>query len=167
MIDFFHKGASMTKRVTGTARIAGAPKVNARPARLPISKIGTFYDGEKRLGSLLLEVADSEDGRKRGLMGRADMPDICGMLFEGLSGGGYFWMKDCLIPLDVAFMDDSGVVSKIYTMELDPDGDKHYGYGEDVMSAVEVRAGLLKEMGVSEGCTFKTRGIGGDGGDDV
>ena len=129
MIDFFHKGAEMTKKVSGIAKIKGAPTVNSRPAR-KISKIAEFMDEEDVVAKVLLEVASTPEERRRGLMGRESLPSVCGMLFEGLSGGGYFWMKNCLIPLDVVFLDKDGVVTKTYTMPVDKEGTKHYDYDE-------------------------------------
>ena len=93
MIDFFHKGAEMTKKVTGIAKLKGAPKVNPRPPR-KITRVGTFLDEEDVVTSILLEVSDTPEARAQGLMGRKYLPPICGMLFEGLTGPGHFWMKN-------------------------------------------------------------------------
>lgn len=158
MIDFFNKCASMTKKVTGTAKLKGTPEINVRPS-MKISRIGTFFDEEDALTSILLEVASDEESRKRGLMGRKSLPDICGMLFEGLSGGGYFWMKDCLIPLDIAFMRKDGFITKTYSMPVDKKGKDRYEYGEEDVMAVEVPMGFLKKWGIVEGFKLKTRDL--------
>ena len=158
MIDFFQKGASMTKKITGIAKLKGIPDINVRPVR-KIAKVGTFYDEEDSITSILLEVASDDESRKRGLMGREKLPDICGMLFEGLSGGGYFWMKNCLIPLDVAFMTNGGFITKIYSMPVDEDGENHYEYGEDDVAAVEVPMGFFNKWGIVEGFKLETRDL--------
>lgn len=158
MIDFFNKCASMTKKVTGIAKLKGAPEINVRPA-IKISKIGTFFDEEDSVTSILLEVASDEESRKRGLMGRKSLPDICGMLFEGLSGGGYFWMKNCLIPLDIAFMTKEGFITKTYSMPVDKKGEDRYEYGEDDVMAVEVPMGFLEKWGIVTGFNLKTRDL--------
>lgn len=156
MIDFFHKGASMTKRITGVAKLKGAPVVNARPLR-KITRVGTFYDEEDAIQSVLLEVADTPETRKTGLMGRDNVPEIYGMMFEGLSGGGFFWMKNCLVPIDVAFLDKDGFVRQTYAMKVDKEGKKHYDYGDDVVAAVELHGGFLKKFGIVNGFTFEAR----------
>lgn len=148
----------MTKRITGIAKLKGLPKVNARSER-KITKVGTFYDEEDSLTSILLEVASDDKSRKIGLMGREDLPDICGMLFEGLSGGGHFWMKNCLIPLDVAFMTKDGFITKTYSMPLDEDGEKQYKYGKEDVMAVEVKMGFFDKWGIVPGFKLKTRGL--------
>ena len=149
----------MTKRISGIAKMKGAPKVAPRsPGK--IKRVGTFLDEEDPITSILLEVAETDESRRLGLMGRDRLPDICGMLFEGLSGGGYFWMKNCLIPLDVAFMDKDGDIKKIYSMPAD-DGKRHYEYDDDIASAVEVNIGFFKEHGISTGFKFVTRRLDG------
>lgn len=146
----------MTKKVTGIAKLKGMPDVNSRPLR-KITRVGTFFDEEDSIRSVLLEVADTPEARKVGLMGRESVPEIYGMLFEGLSGGGFFWMKNCLVPIDVAFLSKGGVVVQTYAMKVDRDGSEHYDYGDDVVAAVELHGGFLKEHGISRGIRFKTR----------
>lgn len=160
MIDFFDKTASMTKKVTGIAKLKRMPKVNPRPPA-KITMAGTFYDGENPVTSVFLEVADDAESRKLGLMGRDKLPEICGMLFKGLSGGGYFWMKNCLIPLDVAFMTEDGIITKTYSMPVDEDGENHYEYGKDDTMAVEVAMGFFEKNGIVKGFRLKTRNLEG------
>jgi uncharacterized membrane protein (UPF0127 family) len=155
MIDFFNKRASLTKRITGIAKMKGAPVVHARKPR-KVSDIGTFFDEEHAVVSILLEVAETPEEKKVGLMGRDDIPDVCGMLFKDLSGGGTFWMKGCLVPIDVAFIDGDGKITKTYSMEVDK-GRKRYEYGDEDTSAVEVRGGFMKKFGIKPGFVFKSR----------
>ena len=150
MIDFFHKGAEMTKKIQGVAKLKGAPVINSRPVR-SIAKLVKFKDGEDVVARVLLEVASTPEQRRRGLMGRKNLPSICGMLFEGLSGGGYFWMKDCLIPLDIVFLDKNGVITKTYSMAVDKHGEKHYDYDSDDVAAIELKSGFCKKHGLSKG----------------
>lgn len=149
MIDFFSKDASMTKRITGVAKLKGVPDVKTRPPRR-ITRIAEILDEEDVVKRLLLEVASTPEERQRGLMGRKDLPSICGMLFEGLSDGGYFWMKNCLIPLDIMFLNKGGFITKIYSMQADG-GKKHYDYDENDVAAIEVQHGYCKKNGIRKG----------------
>lgn len=158
MIDFFHKGAAMTKKITGIAKLKGAPVVNSRPLR-KFKKIATFYRGEENITSILLEIADTEESRRQGLMGRKDLPAICGMLFEGLHDGGYFWMKDCLVPIDVIFFDNLGNVTKTYSMPVDKTGSKHYHYDDDDVTAIEVAEGFVDKWGLTDECRVEIRSL--------
>jgi len=153
MIDFFAKNAFMTKRVTGIAKLKGVPKIHPRIPFKP-TRLATFKDEkdkEDKLVSILLEVASTAEERRRGMMGRDRLLPICGMLFDGLSGGGYFWMKDCLIPLDVIFMDKDGMVTKTYSMPVDKSGKKHYEYDDSDVSAIEVNEGFCDKHGIVKG----------------
>jgi len=53
---------------------------------------------------MVVAVADTQETRSQGLMGVTELGGLDGMLFvfEADSEGG-FWMKDTLIPLDIAF----------------------------------------------------------------
>lgn len=64
------------------------------------------------------KVAATTAERRRGLMEVPHLPDGTGMLFlfdeERTSG---FWMHDTLVPLDVAFVEASGVIGSILAMD--------------------------------------------------
>lgn len=62
--------------------------------------------------TLSVEVADSEEERKKGLSGRSSLEENSGMLFVFSEGNAYpsFWMKDMEIPLDIIWIDDEKVV---------------------------------------------------------
>ena len=67
---------------------------------------------------LIVQVADTERKREKGLMFVGKLPENEGMLFvftEKIYGG--FWMKNTLIPLSIAFLDSDGEILKILHME--------------------------------------------------
>jgi uncharacterized membrane protein (UPF0127 family) len=64
------------------------------------------------------EVAQTPDARATGLMHRESMPLNHGMLFIfERPGQQCFWMKNTLIPLDVAFLADDGSIVNIERMK--------------------------------------------------
>lgn len=64
------------------------------------------------------EVADRPDSRATGLMGRKSLAPDHGMLFVFAQEGiPCFWMKNTPLPLDIAFIDQDGVIANIEAMQ--------------------------------------------------
>jgi uncharacterized membrane protein (UPF0127 family) len=67
---------------------------------------------------LLVAIADTSELRRQGLMNVEDLGDLDGMLFVfAADSSGGFWMKDTLIPLDIAFFAADGVYVDGFVME--------------------------------------------------
>jgi uncharacterized membrane protein (UPF0127 family) len=110
---------------------------------------------ETRTGpvELSVELADSTDERRRGLMDRESLPADAGMvfLFEREHEGG-LWMKDTLIPLSAAFLDRDGRVLEILDMEpCEADPCPVYDPGVSYVAAVEANRGAFERLGVAVG----------------
>ena len=83
----------------------------------------TIVDGE-RVWVLNVAVAATEDRRDRGLMDVADLGDLDGMLFVYESAiTTTFWMKDVILPLDIAFFGEDLTLVDAFTMPLCTAGD--------------------------------------------
>ena len=100
-----------------------------------------------------IEVAETEQQRAVGLMHRRSLPEDSGMLFfffEEHSGG--FWMKNTLIPLSIAFIDEEGTIVEILDMEpCESDPCPTYDPGISYLAALEVNQGAFEEWGVEIG----------------
>jgi len=116
----------------------------ATPATLPSVQVtlGT--------GRFTLEVADDDAERETGLMYRRSMPADHGMIFVfPWSSVQSFWMKNTLIPLDIAYLDDDAVVLNVEPMvpldesSVRSDGKARY--------AIELNAGTAKRVGLKRG----------------
>jgi uncharacterized protein len=100
-----------------------------------------------------VEVADTRAERAHGLMGRRELPDDAGMVFVfPTTSTSAFWMKNTLIPLSIAFYDESGTIVRILDMEpctLEPcllyDPEASY------RGALEVNRGAFERWGVHAG----------------
>jgi uncharacterized membrane protein (UPF0127 family) len=67
---------------------------------------------------ILVQVARTQDQHATGLMYRTEMPQQEGMLFEfDTSSRQCFWMKNTLIPLSIAFLDENGTILEIHDMQ--------------------------------------------------
>ena len=70
------------------------------------------------LTSLKAEVADDDAERSSGLMFRESLAADSGMLFVMPTvAPATFWMKNTLIPLSIAFLDERGTILEIHDME--------------------------------------------------
>jgi uncharacterized membrane protein (UPF0127 family) len=69
------------------------------------------------------EIAATPQEDARGLMYRHSLGDNAGMLFF-LAGPqmAQFWMKNCFIPLSVAFIGKDGTILEIHDMQPPPQG---------------------------------------------
>lgn len=107
-----------------------------------------------QLGDDTLEVAiaDTPALRSRGLMGVEDFGDLDGMLFVyELASNGSFWMRDTLVPLDIAFFDQDGAVVQVLTMVPCPataaDAEcERYRPNGTYQSALERPAGTMLDL---------------------
>jgi uncharacterized protein len=64
---------------------------------------------------LTLEVARTPAEREHGLMDRKVVASHTGMIFVfDADGPVEFWMKNTLVPLDMVFVGDDGIVRRVY-----------------------------------------------------
>ena len=97
-----------------------------------------------------VEIADDEAERSKGLMFRESLPENEGMLFVYESERPLgFWMRNTLIPLDIAYIDGQGRIVDIQTMQPG-DETTHWSKG-DAMYALEMNAGWFEANGISTG----------------
>lgn len=65
-----------------------------------------------------VEIADTPEKRKKGLMFRKTLCEECGMLFIFEYAQKYgFWMKNVWIPLDIIFIDKKGIIVDLINAE--------------------------------------------------
>jgi uncharacterized protein len=122
----------------------------------PTSRPTTLPTVEMTIGEddFVLEVADSDRERQKGLMFRESMPQDQGMLFvfeveEELS----FWMRNTLIPLDIVYVNSMGKIVSVKQMKpLDETGVKSDGPAK---YAIELNLGTAKRIGIKAGDMLK------------
>lgn len=103
--------------------------------------------------TLAVDLADDPQERREGLMGIQELPADRGMAFVWPGPvDSTFWMKDTLVPLSVAFVDESGHVIDILDMQpCDTDPCPSYGIDEPFVLAIEANEGWFDEHGVGAG----------------
>ena len=95
-------------------------------------------------------IARTPQHRSQGLMFVRTLDPDRGMLFVFPEAGVQcFWMKNTLIPLSIAFLDDSGRIVQIAEM-LPQSLDNHCSL-KPVRFALEMNAGWFKSRGLAAG----------------
>ncbi len=101
-----------------------------------------------------IEIADTPDERRVGLMFRESMPDDHGMLFvfeyERVLA---FWMKNTRIPLSIAYIKKDGTIAQILDME--PFDQRSHKSNCEVQYALEVNKGWFDKHGIEVGDKIK------------
>ncbi len=106
--------------------------------------------------SLRAEVADTPALREKGLMGRSNLSENRGMLFVfNQSAPRTFWMANTPLPLEIVFIDDTGVIVDIQEMapctSPSPSACPVYVSAAPARYALEVNAGFAGRHGVQVG----------------
>ena len=116
--------------------------------------------GEWGVAGFNVEVADDPEERSLGLMHRTELPFSAGMLFVYEEPQrAVFWMKNTLIPLDMIFMEPTGVVTHIHENAKPRDLTGIEG-GDNVQFVLEINGGLSRRLGISVGSELRHPKIG-------
>ncbi len=107
-----------------------------------------------------VDVADTDDERRMGLMFREDLPDGQGMVFVfDEPQDRAFWMKNTLIPLDILYFDGDGMfVSRMMMSPCTTPECPSYPSGQPAQFALEVNAGEPLTDQVGRGWQLFLRG---------
>ena len=122
----------------GQAACGGAPLV-------------VFEGPEGTKATFRVEVADTAEERRWGLMYRSELEADRGMLFVFPDEKAHsFWMKNTPLSLDIIFMDRRRRVVGIIHDTI-PFSNRSVGVAIPSQYVLEVRAGLARRKGIVEG----------------
>lgn len=108
--------------------------------------------GEHRF---MVEIADDDERRQRGLMYRPPLPDDRGMLFQfPVAGEQSFWMRNTPSSLDIIYIDPRGRIISI-AKHATPNSDAPIPSNGAANGVLELRAGRADEIGVQPGDQIK------------
>jgi uncharacterized protein len=109
--------------------------------------------GERPATRVRLEVAADEPARERGLSGRTRVPRGTGMVFLfPTETTAPFWMKDTLVPLQIAFVAADGRVVSLFEMTpCRADPCTVYTPSSTYRYAVELPSGSFTAAGLQQG----------------
>ena len=81
--------------------------------------IGPVYRVKAGKQEFLVELADTKELQRRGLMNRESMPESHGLLMTfDYDRRVPIWMKNVLFPIDVAWLSSSGLVIDVKTLPV-------------------------------------------------
>ena len=101
--------------------------------------------------SITVEIADTDELRRIGLMGRDHIPQNTGMLFvfDQLEFPR-FWMKDTKVFLDMVYINEKGIINGIHENAIPNDLTPISAPGA-VKAVLEIAGGEAKRLGISKG----------------
>ena len=100
------------------------------------------------------EVADSMGARMEGLMHRKSMAQGSGMVFVFDETATHcMWMKNTLIPLSVAFIDEAGAIINVADMQ--PHSEQSHCAARPARYALEMNKGWFAQRGIKPGATLR------------
>ncbi len=110
----------------------------------------TIYSGTDE-HKFIIELADEDEERRVGLMYRTEMAEDAGMLFDFETPQPIsMWMKNTLIPLDMAFIDAEGIIKRI-AANTTPRSLTSIHSGSRVIAVLEVNGGTFERLNIKEG----------------
>jgi uncharacterized membrane protein (UPF0127 family) len=102
------------------------------------------------------EVAATEGARAQGLMHRESLATNAGMVFVFEESALHcMWMKNTLVPLSVAFIDERGAIINIADMQ--PRSEQSHCAAKPARYALEMNKGWFAQRGIRPGA--KLRGL--------
>ena len=141
----------------------------AQPLAGKLDTIDVSIKGER----FVLEIARDPKTQFRGLGGRTHIDADGGMIFPfAVPHITAFVMRDCPIPIDIAFLDAEGRVISIHEMQSEPPRKpdetplayearlKLYSSGLPAAFAIETAGGRLRAIGLRPGDTIDLRQLG-------
>ena len=136
------QGAALPFLFLASLCLALAPQ--ALRAQLPVVELNA--------GMYLIraEVAADFASRARGLMHRESLAPNAGMLFIFEQPGPHcMWMKNTLVPLSVAFLDENGTIANI--ADMTPHSEEAHCAARPARYAQEMNRGCFAARGIKPG----------------
>ena len=133
-----------------------------KPAEIPFTPEGLLElvrpDGTV-ITSVVIEIAEGDSARARGLMERTSLPSRGGMLFlDHEARIQTFWMKNTLLPLDIMFIGaDSQIVN--IAKRTRPLTEDRVSSTAPAQFVLEVKAGFTDTFGIDENTRVRWRRV--------
>ena len=124
---------------------------NASPSSTVVAGADTYFPLEVGEARLRVQLALSRPEQQQGLMYRQEMASDAGMLFVfERAGQRSFWMRNTYLPLDILYIDRSGIVQEIYPM-FPLVEESVVSRSEEIVMALEINQGEAQRQQISVG----------------
>jgi uncharacterized membrane protein (UPF0127 family) len=145
---------------SGSAKASSA-KTNAQPniddmlpkqAQPQLQTLKIWVGAEELKTELALTAAQ----QMTGMMWRTNMPENTAMLFiHPTPRQAGYWMKNCFVPLSIAYIDTSGAILEIHDMQPH-NTNSVVSASTEVRFALEAPQGWFQRHGVGTGAVVRT-----------
>ncbi len=140
---------------SGRTTAPPSPSQTASVPDKPLAKLPTvkLWLGSQEINA---EVARTPIQLETGMMFRTNLAETEGMLFLlPYTQPASFWMKNCLVPLSVAYIDPEGILEEVH--DLEPGNtDLVTSASANIRFALEVNRGWFARHQVSTGMVVRT-----------
>jgi uncharacterized protein len=128
---------------------------SATPTFKKEGQLAFVKSSQEEIKQIEIEIADTEEERRQGLMYRATMEDTQGMLFVfPTSEPQSFWMKNTLISLDLLFVNEKKEIVTIQKY-AQPKSESSIPSYKPAKYVIEVNAGFCDRYQIKEGDNVK------------
>lgn len=133
-----------------------AAAISADPAMALCRDDRAELRGDWGTARFRVAVADDAAERAQGLMHVEEMPRMAGMLFVyDQPGSVAFWMENTLIPLDMLFITEDGLVRRVHSNAIPLDRTSIPGGSPDIRYVLEINGGVAEDFGITEGSQLR------------
>jgi uncharacterized membrane protein (UPF0127 family) len=137
--------------IAGLLAFAALPARAQSPAGVTFERMPLEIESGGRRHRFSVEMADTDERRTLGLMHRRTMAADAGMLFDFKRDGPVsMWMRNTLIPLDMLFMDRTGLVTHIHERAV-PMSETIIESNGSVRAVLELNGGTVQRLGLKIG----------------
>jgi uncharacterized membrane protein (UPF0127 family) len=147
----------------------GKPPAGASPASVntnsPSPAVpGEITEAQPKLRTMKLwlgpeqieaEVAITMQQIRTGMMFRTNMAETESMLFVMRPHRAGFWMKNCTVPLSVAYINPEGIIREIHDLQPHNTNSVVAAF-DDIQFALETPQGWFQRHQIREGMTVRT-----------
>ncbi len=133
------------------AGLAGSASCAAQTSACPRDAAHAAIVSDGGEHCFAVDIADTEEERRRGLMFVRHMEDDRGMLFLFERAAiQSFWMKNTYISLDIIFIGPDGKIANI-AERTEPLSERSVLSSGPVLAVLEINGGLAEKLGIRAG----------------